>query len=101
MKLKNRMPTDSIESLRDDISSIRKDLASIMSGGIGIAADRTSEVIGQAKHFVKDASERAKETANEMHHKLADTAAERPLATIAVAALAGAVIVKLIDRLFR
>lgn len=97
----SRLLQDPIESLRDDISSIRKDIAAIMGGGIESATQHTSAAIGRVSHAVKDVAERTRETAGELHQKLSDTAGTRPLATIALAALAGAIIAKLVDRLFR
>jgi ElaB/YqjD/DUF883 family membrane-anchored ribosome-binding protein len=85
---------DPMDMLRHDIAAIRDDLAALVSGRLGAVSDRTRETIGRAGENVRDAASHAVKRAHAMHESLGETASNRPLTTIMLAAAAGVIFVK-------
>lgn len=84
---------DPVEVLRADLAALRKDLSDVTSSGV----NRAKEMIQGATDGISGIAESAKETAGESHKKLSDFAGTRPLTTIALAMVAGAVGSKLLS----
>jgi len=83
---------DPVEVLRADLAALRKDLGDVTSSGV----NKAKELIQGATDGISGMAESAKETAGESHKKLSDFAGSRPLTTIALAMVAGAIGTKLI-----
>jgi hypothetical protein len=81
---------DPVESLRRDLGAIKRDVSSLVGGGWGAASDRTKELLDQTR-----------ERAGEVHKKLGEAAAARPLTTIALAAAGGAIGAKIVGLMLR
>jgi len=88
--------TDPVDLLRSDIAAIRRDLGRLVSGRLGAFAASTRESLGRAGETMRETADQVRERAGEMHEKLRESAAARPLTTIALSVAAGAVLVKVL-----
>jgi hypothetical protein len=79
-----------VDALIADVAAIKRDLTNLIS-------QRVDAVSGRTRELVDETAERARA----VHERIGETAHARPLTTILVAALAGAVGVKLVGWMFR
>ncbi len=84
---------DPVEVLRSDLAALRRDLSDVTSSGV----NKAKEIIHGATDSISGMAESAKETAGESHKKLGEFAGTRPLTTIALAMVAGAVGAKILS----
>lgn len=96
-----RLTLDPVDALRADLSSIKRDLASLVGSGVDSVTERTTEAFTNASDAIKETMEHAQTTAAAAHRKLGKVTGARPIATIAIAAAAGAIAVKLLGRMLR
>ena len=80
----------SFDVIKDDIATIKRDLAALFGERMGDMSDRTKELL-------RDGAERAKA----VHEQVGTFAGNRPMTTIVMSALAGAVGVKVLGWMFR
>lgn len=83
---------DPVETLRADLAALRRDLSEVTSSGVSKARD----AISSATDGLAELADGAKGKAVESHKALGMFAGSRPLTTIALAMVAGAVGSKLI-----
>lgn len=96
-----RLIADPIDTLRDDILAIKRDLASLLGTGVDAVTDRAIEVAEHAGESIKERAARTRQQAFAAHQRLAKVAGARPIATIALAAAAGAIAANLVGRMLR
>jgi ElaB/YqjD/DUF883 family membrane-anchored ribosome-binding protein len=87
--VRHRSP-DTVEVLKEDIATIRRDLAALLGEKVSRVSDRTRELM-------EETSERARV----VHQRVGEFAGERPITTIAMAAVAGALGFKILGWMFR
>jgi len=71
---------DPVTTLRTDVATVMKDVTNLVGSQLGAASRRTSAII-----------EGTRDRALAAHERVAAFAGERPLTTIAISAIAGAV----------
>ena len=80
-------PTDDMRELHAD--DARAELARLRAQVERLMEERVTPVLGKAAEQVEDYSRRARASIEENAHAAADTVRERPLIAVAVAALGG------------
>lgn len=79
-----------LHSVRADIAALKRDLGGLLAEGVGAAGEGTTRALSAAR-----------QGAGRLHGRLADLTSNRPLTTIAVSAVAGAVVFRAIGWLIR
>jgi hypothetical protein len=82
---------ESLETLRDDIAVLRTDVAQIMKDLAGSGYRAVRQKVSDTGELAGEYATAAKAKAGEMHEKLAEQTAQRPLTYLALAFAAGAV----------
>lgn len=85
---------DPIEALKEDFASLRRDFTALVS-------ESATEKMDQASQALKGVVKQTSKQAGAVHKQLSKTAAERPVATILVAAAVGAIGVKALSWMLR
>lgn len=92
---------DPMVLLRNDIASLKEDLTSLAAGQIDAANDRAKQVVKRMGKSGKKFIDRGRKRALAVHRKLGDAAAAHPVRTVVVAALVGAVGIKVLGWMWR
>jgi ElaB/YqjD/DUF883 family membrane-anchored ribosome-binding protein len=87
-----------VQTLREDLAILKEDIASLTRNLGRNARGAAHEQADRVSHMTRRAAQDVQASAARQHGLLGETVSERPIATIAVAALAGAVLAKVCTR---
>ena len=92
---------DPVDSLRDDIAAIKRDIAAIVESRASAVGDAVTQTFNGMRRSGSRLAASTRRTARHAHERLGRTAGARPLTTIAVAAVAGVISVKVLGWMWR
>lgn len=96
---KNRKQGDDpMSALGEDLATVRTGLTSAVRHGSEVVTQQASSLVADAKEEAVDLAKRVSDSAGIVHKSVCGFASKRPMATIALAALGGAVLVGLLRR---
>lgn len=98
MKARKSAAEDPLALLGEDLSAVRRDLGAAVRHGGEVVSQRATSMMHDAGTNARTWADRAKSQAVEAHRCVGAFAAERPVTTIALAALSGAVLAGLVSR---
>jgi ElaB/YqjD/DUF883 family membrane-anchored ribosome-binding protein len=87
-------PEKAIATLSEDLSAVKKDIATLMRSG-------RRHLVGKANDGAKQLASQVRTRAVKARDSVADFASERPFTTIAISAVAGVILVGMLNRQFR
>ena len=93
--------SDPMALLRNDIAALKDDLTSLAAGQIDAANNRAKKAVKRMGRSGKMFIDRGRKQALAAHRQLGDAAGAHPVRTIIVAALVGAVGIKVLGWMWR
>lgn len=90
-----------MDALRTDLAAIRQDISSLLTNRWTSLSEDTKAALSSAGDTLRETAKHAGEQAGAAHRKLSQTAGNRPLTTIVVAAATGIVAARLLGWMLR
>lgn len=93
--------SDPVAVLMDDVSEIKSNIVGAVRHGADAVSHTANQAVARATDGVKSIASNARNRATSAHDDLCDFVSERPYTTIALSALAGAVLLGVFSRRLR